>query len=139
MEKFIEIDHTGDIAFKALGEDIQSLFENAAHALYSHIIDSKNIAEKEHITLQVQGSDQSELLINWLNELHFLTETQMLIFADFDIEELTHDKLTANVHGEKYNKSRHGPIRCIKAVTYHNSVINNDSGGGYSCTIVCDV
>lgn len=99
MKKFIEIDHTGDIAFKAFGKDLKSLFENAAFALYSHIVDLNSVQEKKEFHLQVKGNDINELIINWLNELNFLTEIKLYVFSKFAIKTLSDISLVALVKG----------------------------------------
>ncbi|MCK5707951.1 MAG: archease [Candidatus Aureabacteria bacterium] len=137
MKKFTEIDHTADIAFKVFGKNIETLFENAAIALYAHINDTGNIKEKRSFYVFAEGTDQDELLINWLNELNFLTSTKNYIFCKFSIIELSNKFVKAEVKGEKINKLRHGPTREIKSVTYYKNVIKTIDKH-IECDIYCD-
>ena len=77
-------------------------------------------------------------IINWLNELNYLTETKLFVFCDFHVISLNEKELSASIKGEKYNKLRHGPFKEIKSITYHGNDINKISNQ-YECLIVCDI
>jgi SHS2 domain-containing protein len=138
MKKYEDVPHTGDIAFKVFGKDLNKLFENAAFALFSHIIDIEKVDKDEEVPVRVQAKDQGELLINWLNELNFIAQTRLIVFRYFSVEKLESASLSATASGETYDSHRHGPFQEIKAVTFHGGEIRK-TPQGYECLIVCDI
>ncbi len=139
--KFRELQHTGDIAYEIYGSTKEELFQNGALALYRAMLERANkIEPKEKIKIETDANDIEELMINWLNELNFITDTKQLIFGKFEIKEIKNDKIKAYAYGEKYNPEKHGEIIGIKAVTYHrneNSI--KKEKGKYKCLIIFDI
>jgi len=84
--------------------------------------------------VEVQGSDSESLLVNWLNELLYLHETEQQVYTDFDIQELTSTCLKATVFGGETQEVQ----LIIKAATYHNLSIRQTKSG-YQATVVFDV
>jgi SHS2 domain-containing protein len=78
------------------------------------------------------------LLINWLNELIFLFDTEYLIFRQFDIDDLTETRLHAFARGEAYDARRHDLSSAIKAATWHEAAVEQVAGG-YRATIIFDI
>jgi SHS2 domain-containing protein len=72
--------------------------------------------------------------VEWLSELAYWTEAEMLVFREFDLIEVTPTRLRAVVQGgHAADLQKH-----IKAVTYHNLEIV-DTGSGLETTVVFDV
>ena len=88
--------------------------------------------------ISVEGHDPVSLLINWLNELIFLFDTEYLIFRQFEIEALTETQLQGRVRGEAYDAGRHDLSSAIKAVTWHEAAVE-EVGGGYRARIIFDI
>ena len=67
MDRYEEIDHTADWAFRAFGNDLRQLYENAAYALFAleGVLDAQSTLTRE---IHVEGMDREALLVNWLNE-----------------------------------------------------------------------
>lgn len=138
VKRFIEIEHTGDLAFLVPGRDLKELFENAGFALYSQVIHIETVDKQESFPVSAEAGDRDELLINWLNELNFLSQTKQYVFCSFNILSMDDKNLQAEVWGQKYDSSRHGPFQEIKAVTFHNNEIKK-TADGYECLIICDI
>ena len=133
MNRYEEIDHTADWAFRAYGSTMQELFENAAYALSAleGALDTPSTRTRQ---IQVEGIDREALLVNWLNEILFLQETKRETFQKFQLTQLTDTTLTATLHG-----AAAPPLtRFIKAVTYHDLKIEQTEKG-WQVTIVVDV
>ena len=84
--------------------------------------------------VEVEALDAESLLVEWLSELAYWAETEMLIFTRFDLQKVTPTKVEANLFGEKVQKLE----KHIKAVTYHNLRIAK-TDRGLEVTIVFDV
>ena len=134
MQRFQEVEHTADWAFRAHGRDRAQLFTNAAQGMFEL---QGGAAEGEASVareIAVSGTDRETLLVNWLNELLYLQETQQESYSRFDILESSDTHLRASVHG-----CSHWPQgRMIKAVTFHNLEVK-PSATGWEATIVVDV
>lgn len=133
MNRYEEVDHTADWAFRAFGSTLPELYENAAFALFA-LEGALDAAPTLQRTVEAQGVDREALLVNWLNELLFLQETQNETYQKFQVLELTERALRAEVSGAKGQ-----PVsKFIKAVTFHDLKIEQ-TASGWQVTIVVDV
>lgn len=119
-KKFEEIDATADLGIIAYGEDLKSLFSNAAEGLMSLMADRESIAESKSININITAKDREGLLIKWLNEIIFLKDTKGFLGRTFNITNLSDNNLKADIHGEIYTPEKHELLSGVKAATYHN-------------------
>jgi SHS2 domain-containing protein len=127
MEKDFEIiDHTADVGLVAYGADMSQAFANAARALFSLITEIDDVAEVLHRDIELTATDQESLLVEWLNELIYLFDTENIIFKRFDIIKLNHTQLKARSYGEKVDKAKHKLKTGVKAATYHMLKVDRD-------------
>ena len=118
------IDHTADIGVKAYGNDLASVFENAAKGMYAIIFYESfpTIEKVGEYQISLQSSELDQLLIDWLNDLLFIFSTKQIVISSFEIsivELATGYKLEAHLFGEEISEKLLIGIREIKAVTYH--------------------
>ena len=129
MEKDFEIiDHTADVGIIAYGADIRQAFANAARAMFSLITELDEVEEIIYRDIELTAPDQESLIVEWLNELIYLFDTENIIFKRFDITQLNSTQLKARSYGEKVNSSKHKLKTGIKAATYHMLRINKGDG-----------
>jgi len=129
MEKDFEIiDHTADVGIIAYGADIKQAFANAARAMFSLITELDEVEEIIYRDIELTAPDQESLIVEWLNELIYLFDTENIIFKRFDITRLNSTQLKARSYGEKVNSSKHKLKTGIKAATYHMLRINKGDG-----------
>ncbi len=129
------IDHEADIGFEVYGNSLEDLFVNAANALFSMVVDAKNVpAEKgKRIDLEANG----ETLIVFLNDLLYMWETEGFIPKQFSIK-IDNNKLSGTVIGGIFNPSKHTAKQEVKAVTYHGFSLQEKSGA-YIARIILDI
>jgi SHS2 domain-containing protein len=140
MKKDFElIDYTADVGIKARGADLARAYENAARGMFSLITALGKVNELVYREIEVRAPDKETLLIEWLNELIFLFETEMLLFGRFHIESLNESFLRARCYGEKIDKSRHEIKRGIKSATYHKLKVENLPDGEYQVQVLLDI
>nr|MBC7245085.1 archease [Chloroflexota bacterium] len=132
--RYEQLDHTADLALRIYGQDLRDLFANAAYAMFSQLADIEHIGAATSRLVVAEGVDYESLLVNWLNELLYLHDTQHEVYATFDIHELGPYHLEATVHGDQ-NQDIH---TIIKGATYHDLAIIQ-TAEGYEATIVFDV
>lgn len=131
---FEEIEHTADWALRVRGETLPELFVHAAQGMY-HLLGAERMEEIVFVrSWTVKALDAESLLVEWLNELLYWTESKGELFDEFEIEEWGETQLRARTRG--------GPGRTmkkqIKAATFHNLKIEK-TDDGYETVIVFDV
>ena len=136
---FVIVDHTADIGIQAFGTDLHQTFANAGKGMFSLITDLDKIEEVIHRDVSVTASDLEALLVEWLNELIFLFDTEMLLFRRFHIESITDTEIKARCYGEKVDRSRHNLKIGIKSATYHMLEVAKENGNGYRARVLFDV
>jgi len=125
---FETIDHTADVGIIAYGADISQAFANAARALFSLITELDDVEEVLHRDIELTAPDEESLLVEWLNQLIYLFDTENIIFRRFDITRLNHTQLKARSYGEKVDSSKHRLKTGVKAATYHMLQVDKDDG-----------
>lgn len=138
MKKFEHIDHTADAGIKVYGNSLKEVFENAALGLFDIIANLEKVRDKTERSLEVEGVDRENLLVNWLSELNYLFFTEKEIYRDFQIKTLNDSTLTAKVKGEKLDTERHEIYTEVKAVTYHGLYIK-ETDEGWEAQIIFDL
>jgi riboflavin kinase/FMN adenylyltransferase len=134
--QYREIEHTADRALQVWSEDLPGLFLGAAKGMYSLMgdLDKEGAAATRWCPISLQAEDREILLVNWLNELLYLAETEKLLFVDFQIGSLTDTALEAWAGGIPARVSKAD----IKAATFHDlEIVQGDSG--WSTVITFDV
>ncbi|RME74456.1 MAG: archease [Chloroflexi bacterium] len=132
---FEEIEHTADWALRVRGRDLKELLLNAARGMVALMIDRPaDLPVEVEQVIELESIDAESLLVDWLSELAFWAETEMIVFHQFDLHHVTPTSLRATVRGG------HAPHlkKHIKAVTYHNLEIVQ-TPQGLETTIVFDV
>ena len=132
---FEEIEHTADRALKIYGQNLEQLLVNAARGLNSLLgadgtINSKPITK----SIVLDAVDAESLLVEWLSELAYWAEAEMLVFDKFDLQTVSPTRLKALIYGNRVTRLGNH----IKAVTYHNLEIAQTQAG-LAATVVFDV
>ena len=126
-KRFGILEHTADIGLVAYGRNLEEVFENAAEGMFSLIMDIDKGGDSFSCELRVESEDKEGLLVEWLNELLYISEVNEIILKTFKITYLEKDRfLTAKVYGEKVDLNRHQIKTEIKACTYHELKIKKD-------------
>ena len=138
MKKDFEIvNHTADVGIIAYGDDISQTFANAARALFSLITELDDVEEFLHRDIELVAPDEESLLVEWLNELIFLFDTENIVFKRFDVTKLNNTQLKARSYGEKVASSKHRLKTGVKAATYH--MLKVTKGNGCQVQVLFDV
>lgn len=135
MSPYREIDHTADWAMQVWAPNLMDLFLDAARGMYALTgAEPAPAAQPVSRRLELQAPDCEALLVTWLQELLYLTESEGLLLAEAQLEALTPTRLQAEVQ-----MCRLGHLhKMIKAVTFHNLSISQTEAG-YATTLVFDV
>ena len=114
MAKYKVIDHPSDIGIEAFGSGKKELFENSAYGMMEMMYDLSGVPKDKSFDIKVSANDIGSLLISWLSELLYISDSKHVALKDFEISRISDTELEAKVHGGKIGKIK----RFIKAATY---------------------
>jgi SHS2 domain-containing protein len=132
------LEHPADIGFRARGENLRELFANCAHALVFLVLDPSNIQPAHQFPLSAEGNDYESLMVNWLNEVLYYTDSRRIAFAAFRILKLDESRIECLARGEPRDPERHPPKVVVKAVTYHQLKVF-PTADGWTAEVYVDV
>ena len=137
--RYEPLEHTAEAGIIAHGDTLAEAFANAAEGMYAMIVDLDGIEEREAREVALEGESPEALLVDWLLELVFLTDTEGLLFRRFEVAELSETRLRARAWGERFDPERHRPHNLmVKAVTQHLLEIGREDGG-YRVQVLFDI
>jgi len=152
--RFLEEIATADVAFEATGKTPEELFISAAEALEETQVNTKQLANSEQRTVNLENETLDKLLFDFLDELIYYKDAEQLVFNKFDIEIQASEggfasdreiaskdikwRLKGVIAGEKLDPNRHELRTDVKAVTKHQFGIQKTKEG-YKATVVLDI
>lgn len=115
---------------------MSELFE-AALLGTMEILESEASIPGEETTrhIEVDSTDPTALLIDFLNEALFNTQKYGEFYTGAEFENISYSHLRANLKGEKANFFH----KDIKAATYHEAHIEKDKAGNLETVVVFDI
>jgi len=133
LSGFRELPHTADWELEVWAPDLATLFEQAARGMYQ--LCEAILVSHPRITRRIKLIliEPEILLIDFLTELIFLTESEGLAFDEFNLK-FESNRFIADITGAKLESLS----KEIKAVTYHNIKIR-ETGSELKANIVFDV
>lgn len=139
LPRYEPFEHTAEAGIIARGGSLAEAFANTAEGMYALMLDLETVAEREEREIALDGQSTEQLLIDWLLELIFLTETEDMVFRRFQIDELSESRLRARAWGERFDTERHRSYNVmVKAVTQHLLEIVRE-GSGYRIRVLFDI
>jgi SHS2 domain-containing protein len=139
MKHYEILDTTADIGVRAFGADLPELYVNLALGMMSLITDVDTVKDRLERNVSVTAPDREILMAEWINELIFLFDTEMLLFSRFEIIKLSKSHIEARCFGEKVDKSRHDLKRGIKSATYHRLKVREIEDGSFQAEMILDI
>ena len=122
------LDHPADLGIEANGETLADAFEQAALGLVSIIANISTVEARDSRRVILQGSDLEQLLVRWLGEVLYLYDGEHFIGVQFRINHLESTQLEAVVYGEPFDPTRHEARMDVKAITYHQLRVSEQTG-----------
>jgi protein archease len=122
-------DHTADLGLRVFAPDLNDLFRTAAAGLFDVIVANRQdvrIVETEPVRLSADSTE--DLLVEWLNELIFRSETRHRLYAQFDVAiDQTGHVLDGTIGGEPIDRQRHVLDHEVKAATRHGLSLRREN------------
>lgn len=112
--KFIK-DLTSDVMFETYGKSLKELFENSALALSSVMCKLNKVKAKKVKNVKLKADNVKELMIDWLQEIIALVDTEEMFFSKFEIKKINEKSLIAKLYGEEIKPKLGETV--VKAVT----------------------
>jgi len=113
--------HQSELAVRITGGSQAELFANSGFALFDVMADVDKIELKERMTLEVEGTDRDDLMVNWMRELLYLYQGSGYLLREFHIRDVRDTAVKAEVCGEKIDPDRHEVKQEIGAIAFHKS------------------
>ena len=131
-------EHTADVGWRVEASSLDALFEESARALFAIIVpDLETVRDVEERRIELQARAPADLLVDWLSELLFLFETEHLLLSRFAVH-VAAGRLEARAWGEGLDPGRHRLGAEVKAVTYHDLVLE-PCEQGYRASVIVDI
>ena len=133
--KYRLLEHTADALVEIYGKNLDELFANAAIALFDQITDISKVEPIGELGLKLEAESREQLLVDFLQELLFVHDTENLVFSEFVVR-TDGRKLDAVVRGQEFDEDKHSKRSVVKGVTYHRLEFDDKAG---TLTVLFDV
>jgi SHS2 domain-containing protein len=117
------------LGIEASGSTVGEAFERAALGLVAVIAEPETIEPVDERTVELDAQDAENLLVRWLSEILYLYDGEDYLVKEAKIDSISPTKLRARLLGEKYQPKKHTLKLDVKAVTYHQLLIETKNGG----------
>jgi SHS2 domain-containing protein len=129
-------DHTADLGLRIRAADLDTLFAEAAAALFTAVVsDLGSVEPRLQREIQLAPDDRDFLLFDWLKTLLYWFDSEHLLFGKFEVK-LSAAGLTGIAWGEPLDRSRHQLEHEVKAITYHGLRVDQTADGWLAEVIV---
>lgn len=129
------LDHTADLLIKASGKSLEECYCNICYGMFDSMVRLEDVRPLEETVVDVTGIDDQDALYSMLSELLLIADADGTVFCEFEIQiDGTH--VVCKARGEQLDKSRMRTGTEIKAVTYHDMIIDKEKN---QVTVLFDV
>ncbi|CAN0185090.1 unnamed protein product [Ascophyllum nodosum] len=143
-DNFEYLDHTADVQLHSWGGSMERAMEAALAAMFNVMTDIKRVDVDPSLTREVEarGHDGLSLLFALLDEFLFLFHSEgfavkkATVVGEVDREAW---KVRVKAEGEAFDLSKHPQGTEVKAITYSNMQINEDSSGYTNIYVIVDI
>lgn len=136
--KYELIDHTADLGFHIYGQNREDLFQHAAEALSSLLIDTVGTKETETVNMTLTSDTLEDLFMNWLRTLLSLFTIKHVIVISTRVLNISETSLTADVTTVHFDPYQDELKTEVKAITYHGLCVKK-TGGTWLARVILDV
>jgi SHS2 domain-containing protein len=131
-------DHTADLGLRIRAADLDTLFVEAAQALFGTVVeDLATVRPLQKIDVQLPGDAIDYLLFDWLRELLYHFDAEHILFGQFEVH-VSKAGITATAWGEPLDRTRHNLEHEVKAITYHGLSVEK-VGDEWVAEVIVDI
>jgi SHS2 domain-containing protein len=129
-------EHTADLGLRVHARDLDTLFAEAAQALFAAIVDDPGAIEsRQQFDVRLPSDAPDYLLFDWLKELLYQFDAKHLLFGRCHVH-VGNSGLEGTAWGEPLDASRHALAHEVKAITYHGLRVEQTADGWLAEVIV---
>lgn len=140
--EFLDDVAIADVAFRARGGDLETLFRHAAEATIAVMVDDRStVRVLERREIELSDPEVDMLLFDFLQELIFYKDAEELLLRPERVSIRREEgawHLEAVLAGEMLDRERHPLNADVKAVTMHRFALR-ETPGGYEAEVVLDI
>jgi SHS2 domain-containing protein len=139
--EYLEDIATADVCYVAWGETREAMFRSAAEAALNVMVEDLDAIEpEEHRRLDVEAESLEMLLFEFLQQLIFIKDAEMLLLRVREIAIHANGgfSLRAEAYGETLDMHKHPLNADVKAVTLHRFRVG-ETERGWEATVVLDI
>ena len=124
------MDHATDAIIEVTAKDLNEAFAVTADAVINITLDQDKVEETSQMEFAANGKDLRYLLFSWLEEITFvlITEGFAIRRLEFKLEKNEEYHIKAKAFGEPLDFKKHNFKVEIKAPTFYDMEIRQDSG-----------
>jgi SHS2 domain-containing protein len=132
-------EHTADLGLRIRAPDLNTLFAEAAQALFSVVVeDPQTVEPRQRLDVRLPPDDREYLLFDWLKQLLFHFDAHHLLFNRFEVR-VDESGLTGTAWGEPLDRARHVLDHEVKAITYHGLLVEQEPDGSWLAEVIVDI
>lgn len=120
------IEHTADVGIEVYSPTLEGVFETAGAALFD-LIAPGAAAPAGGRTVEAEGEEPEVLLVNLLNDLLLLFETEGLLFRSLKTRSLEGGRLVLDARCERLDPDGEGVETVVKAATFHDVILEEQA------------
>ncbi|WP_425619188.1 archease [Anatilimnocola sp. NA78] len=139
---FEVFEHTADLGIRVRASSLDELFVDAARGLMTQLANLEAVRPVSERTFTLQGDSLDYLLFDWLTELIYAFEESRMLLGQFAVHVEQADlvySLTATCRGEVADETRHELDHEVKAITYHDLLIERQPDGSWLAEVIVDI
>jgi SHS2 domain-containing protein len=140
MGRSESFEHTADLGLRVFATDLTDLFQTAGEGLFDVIVANRSelkVVVTEEVSLAADSAE--DLLLEWLNELIFRSETTHRLFTRFDVTvDESACRLAGSLGGEAIDPARHVLDHEVKAATRHGLSLRRENEG-WVAEVILDI
>jgi len=130
------LEHQADVGVRAWGKTLEEAYEQAAWAV-ADILGARAEGPGTHRTIRLTGNDEGGLLVDFLNELLLLHETEDPGIAAIRVSNVTPTQLDAQIELVPLDDTSQGLP--VKAATFHQLRVERRPDGWIEARVYLDV
>jgi len=136
VKKYEILEHKADLKIRAFGKTKEELFLNMMIGMSDNMNpEVQKLEEKIKREIKISSQDLSALLIDFLSEVLYLTQTNKEIYTKVKFTKFLDTELEGELTGQKVERFGED----IKAVTYHGLDIHQRKDGTWEATALFDI
>ena len=131
--KIKTLEHRADFKIKVFGKTRRKLFLNALIGM-NEFFGAQVFKKKTKRKIRIESLDEESLLVDFLNEIIYLMQTNMETYDSVKFKQITRKRIEAEIFGHKVSSFD----KEVKAATYHGLDIEKTETG-FETIVLLDV